>query len=159
MARVGVVFVCLGNICRSPTAEAVFVDLLEREGLSSHFDVDSAGTGSWHVGEQADRRARAEARARGLEIGSIARQFTVEDFDQFEHVVVMDRSNFDDVVALARRDEDRAKVRLLRSFDPDAPAGAGVPDPYYEGGFDKVFDVCAAGARGLLRELRERHGL
>ncbi len=159
MARVGVVFVCLGNICRSPTAEAVFLDLIAREGLASRFDVDSAGTGSWHVGEPADRRAREEARARGLSIESIGRQFTVEDFDRFDHVVVMDPSNQANVEALARHDADRAKVRLLRSYDPASPPGAAVPDPYYEGGFDAVFDICTAGARGLLGELRERHGL
>lgn len=152
-------FVCLGNICRSPTAEAVFLDLIEREGVAARFEVDSAGTGSWHVGERAHPDTRAAAAARGIEIRSIARQFVAGDFDRFDHVVVMDTSNRDNVLRLARDDADRAKVSLFRDFDPAGATGESVPDPYYEGGFDRVYDICEAAAAGLLAHFRSEHGV
>lgn len=130
--------------------------LLERAGLSGQVEVDSAGTGAYHVGEPADARARKTAEARGLRLGSISRQVTVEDFDRFDYVIAMDRSNQRDLLELARDDSDRAKVHLFRGFDPESPAGADVPDPYYGGprGFDQVFDICEAAAEGLLAHLR-----
>jgi protein-tyrosine phosphatase len=152
-------FVCLGNICRSPTAEAVFLDLLEREGLADRFAVDSAGTGNWHVGERAHPDTRAAAKARGIEIHSIARQFQPEDFARFDYVVAMDRSNHQNLLRMAPDEDARRKLHLFRDFDPASPEGAEVPDPYYEGGFDRVYDICEAAARGLLDHLRREHAL
>ncbi|MCA9530990.1 MAG: low molecular weight phosphotyrosine protein phosphatase [Myxococcales bacterium] len=150
-------FVCLGNICRSPTAEGIMRHLLREEGLDGRVEVDSAGTGGWHVGERADPRARETARARGFTLDSRARQVTPSDFARFDYLLAMDRANVRALEALAPDTAARAKIRLLRSFDADAPAGAEVPDPYYGGddGFEQVFDICEAACRGLLAQLRE----
>lgn len=154
-------FVCLGNICRSPTAEGVMQHLVDAEGLGDHVELDSAGTGAWHAGERADARARATAAGRGLELTSIARQFEPEDFARFDYVVAMDEQNLRELERLAASDDDRAKLHLFRSFDPASPPGAAVPDPYYGGdqGFEEVFDICEAACRGLLAHLRREHGL
>lgn len=155
---VRICFVCLGNICRSPTAEGVFRHIVEREGLESQIEIDSAGTGGWHAGERADARARAAAEERGIELSSIARQVTPSDFGRFDYLLAMDSSNFEHLRSMAEDDEQRERVRLFRSFDPKAPRGAEVPDPYYGGtdGFTQVFDMCEAAARGLLSHLREK---
>jgi protein-tyrosine phosphatase len=154
---VRICFVCLGNICRSPTAEAVMRHLVAQAGLGGAIAIASAGTGDWHVGEPRDRRSQAVGRTRGIPLGGTAQQFTTADFDRFDHVIAMDRSNRDDLVRLARDERDRAKVRLLRSFDPDAAKDADVPDPYYGGprGFEDVFDICERACRGLLAHVRE----
>lgn len=157
MEKIRVCFVCLGNICRSPTAEAVFLDLIEKEGLSDRFVVDSAGTGSWHVGERAHRDTRAEAKRRGIEVKSIARQFIGEDFARFDYVLAMDRSNHANLLRIAPEDQEN-KLHLFRTFDPDSEVGAEVPDPYYEGGFPKVYDICEAAARGFLNHVKSAHG-
>lgn len=159
MERIRVVFVCLGNICRSPTAEGVFIDLVRKEGLAHRFAIDSAGTGSWHAGELPHPDTRAEARRRGIELTSRARQFVREDFERFDYILAMDAGNRNNILRIAEADHHRAKVHLFRSFDPASDPEDEVPDPYYEGGFDRVFDICEAAARGLLRTLRERHGL
>jgi protein-tyrosine phosphatase len=151
-------FVCMGNICRSPTAEGVMAGMLLARGLQWQVSVDSAGTGSWHVGEPADRRAAAAAGARGVSLTSIARQVRTEDFDEFDLILAADRGNQRDLLALAGPDpERRAKVRLLRESDP-VSVGDGeleVPDPYYGDGdgFERVLDICEAACRGLLDEL------
>jgi protein-tyrosine phosphatase len=158
---VRVCFVCLGNICRSPTAEAVMRHLVQEAGLEKGIAIESAGTGDWHVGHTRDKRSRAVGEARGIPLSGTARQFVPEDFDDFDHVLAMDRSNRAELVRLARDDRDRAKVALLRSFDPTAPADAEVPDPYYGGarGFDEVFDICERACRGLLATLRREAGV
>lgn len=150
--KIRVCFVCLGNICRSPTAEGVFAHLVERAGLSHLFEIDSAGTGSWHVGELPDARTRAHAKTRGLNLTMRARHFTSDDFDAFDHIVVMDHSNRDNVLRLAPNDAAAAKVSLLRAHDPASPPDAEVPDPYHGGpaGFDEVLDLCFAACAGLL---------
>lgn len=149
-----VLFVCLGNICRSPAAEGVFRHLVTDAGLTSRFTVDSAGTGAWHVGEKADRRMRQAAERRGIRLTSIARQVTADDFERFDHVFAMDTSNLRTLRSLAPA-EHRTKIRLFRDADPDAP-GEDVPDPYYGGadGFDEVLDIVARTGRVLLDELR-----
>jgi protein-tyrosine phosphatase len=145
-------FVCLGNICRSPTAEGVMRHLVRERGLDGAVTIDSAGTGSWHIGEPPDRRATAAARERGITLAGHARQVSVSDFVEFDLLLAADRDN---LVALRRAapDEDaRAKVRLLREFDPEAAQSGDleVPDPYYEGRFDHVFDVVERACNGLL---------
>jgi len=157
---VRICFVCLGNICRSPTAEAVMRHLVDQAGLHDRIAVESAGTGDWHVGDPPDRRARAVGEARGIPLSGTAAQFTAVDFARYEHVIAMDRSNRDDLLRMAATPAERAKVRLLRSFDASAPPDADVPDPYYGGarGFDEVFDICERACRGLLEHLRREHG-
>lgn len=155
-ARVRVCFVCLGNICRSPTAEGILRRLVREAGLEGEIAVESAGTGGYHLGESPDARAAATARERGVELSGRARRFRAEDFARFDHVVAMDAANRRDLLALAPDAAARAKVSLLRDFDPASGRGAPVPDPYYGGerGFDEVFDVCHAACRALLARLR-----
>lgn len=158
---VNVCFVCLGNICRSPTAEAVFRALVEREGLTDRFHIESAGTSGYHLGAAPDRRSAATARARGIHLAGHAQQFTAEDFERFDHVLAMDGSNLEELLARAPDAAARAKVALLRSFDPTASPGADVPDPYYGGprGFEDVLEICERACAGLLVALRTQHGL
>ena len=152
-------FVCMGNICRSPTAEGLMRHVLLEAGLDSEVEVDSAGTGAWHVGDPADPRARAAAARRGIDLRSIARQVTREDLDSFDLVLAADIQNQHDLLALAGDDPvRRAKVRRLREFDPASVKGGelDVPDPYYGGadGFEQVLDIVDAACRGLLGEIR-----
>jgi protein-tyrosine phosphatase len=157
-ASVRVCFVCLGNICRSPTAEGIFRALVTDAGLSDRIQAESAGTADYHVGELPDPRSRREAASRGVRLESRARQFAPDDFRTFDLVVAMDRANARALRGLARRPEEREKVVLLRSFDPSAARAEelDVPDPYYGGGdgFHRVFDICEAACRGLLDALR-----
>lgn len=150
-----VLFVCLGNICRSPLAEGVFLHLVEREGLGNHFLVDSAGTGAWHVGELPDPRSRQVAAEHGVELPGRARQVTSDDLNRFDLILAMDRENLAVLERMADSDEQKAKVRLLRSFDPEADDDQ-VPDPYYGGprGFEHVFGMLLDACEGLLDELR-----
>jgi protein-tyrosine phosphatase len=159
--RVAVSFVCMGNICRSPTAEAVMRHLVREAGLQNAIAIDSAGTGSWHVGEERDRRSRAVAKRRGMPISGLARQFTRGDFNRFDLVLALDEENARELRRLAPGDEARARIHLLREFDEGAAPGAEVPDPYYGGpeGFELVFDVCLAACRGLLDHLRQTYRL
>jgi protein-tyrosine phosphatase len=156
---VRLLFVCLGNICRSPTAEGVMRALVNEEGMSDSVVLDSAGTGEWHVGSAPDTRARMAARKRGLELGGTARTVRRSDVDDFDLLLAMDRSNLADLRALARDADDLAKVRLLREFDPESvrTGDLEVPDPYYgaPGGFDEVLDIVQAACAGLLEHVRE----
>jgi protein-tyrosine phosphatase len=161
--RVRISFVCLGNICRSPTAEAVMRHMVAAAGLQEAIAIDSAGTGDWHVGEPRDKRSAAVGQRRGMPLSGRARNFVAADFARFDHVLAMDRQNFENLRKLAPDAEARAKVALLRSFDPTVAASGDdeVPDPYYGGpeGFDHVFDVCVAACTGLLAHLRQTHGV
>lgn len=155
--KTGVLFVCLGNICRSPLAEGVFLDLARNQGIADHFDVDSAGTGNWHVGEKPDGRALAVAKKHGVTLVSVARQVDpAHDFSQFDWIIPMDRDNERDLLTLGAR---RQRTRLLRSFDPALSAETGadldVPDPYFgQGdGFERVFAMIERACAGALRQL------
>lgn len=152
--RTSVLFVCLGNICRSPLAEGVFAHLVAGDGMADRFLVDSAGTGAWHVGELPDPRSREVASRNGITLPSRARQVRPADFHDFDVVVAMDRSNLSDLEELRRRHGGDARIVLMRDFDPD-PGDGQVPDPYYGGpdGFDRVFDMVVRSARGLLEHL------
>ena len=153
-----ILFVCMGNICRSPTAEGVMRGLLHEAGLDEAVTVESAGTGGWHTGAPPDERAVAAARSRDIVVEGEARQVTAEDFERFDLLLAMDRENERDLLARAPDAQARAKVRLLREFDPAAVAvgDLDVPDPYYGGprGFDRVLDLVDAACRGLLDEVR-----
>ncbi|MFT4049791.1 MAG: low molecular weight protein-tyrosine-phosphatase [Solirubrobacterales bacterium] len=149
-------FVCLGNICRSPTGEGVMRHLVESRGVADRFEIDSAGTGSWHIGDTPDARSVAAAAARGIVISGRARQVTGADFDHYDLILAADRYNHRDLAAIAPTDEDEAKVRLLREFDPmSTPDDLEVPDPYYGGpsGFDDVIDLVTAACEGLLEDI------
>ena len=148
-------FVCMGNICRSPTAEGVMRALVDRAGLADRIAIDSAGTGGWHAGELPDPRSRAAAAKRGYQLTHIARQFVVADLERFDLVVAMDLDNVAQLCRLAGT-RHAPPIRLLRSYDATAPADAEVPDPYSGGaaGFEAVIDQCERACRGLLEQLR-----
>jgi protein-tyrosine phosphatase len=158
-----ILFVCLGNICRSPTAEGVMRELVRQAGLQDQIELDSAGTGAWHVGEPPDARASATARVRGIVLEGAARQVRESDFEDFDLLLAMDRSNLRELRDLAPDEQARARVRLLREFDPRSASGGDatggdldVPDPYYGGdsGFEDVLDLVQAACEGLLEEVR-----
>jgi protein-tyrosine phosphatase len=154
---VRLLFVCMGNICRSPTAEGVMRGLLREQGLEDVVEVDSAGTGGWHVGAPPDERATEAARARGVTLTGAARVVARNDFDDFDLILAADRRNRDKLRVIAPP-EARARIHLLREFDPSADGAADldVPDPYYGGpeGFEHVLDVVDSACRGLLDTLR-----
>ena len=153
-----ILFVCMGNICRSPTAEAVMRGLVREAGLEHEFEIDSAGTGSWHAGDAPDRRATEAARGRGVSLEGAARQVRPRDFEHYDLLLAMDRENLRELRTFSPDGDTAGKARLLREFDP-ASAGApdlDVPDPYYGGpqGFETVLDQVEAACKGLLDALR-----
>ncbi len=155
---VKVLFVCLGNICRSPTAEGVFRELVRRQGLDADIITDSAGTGSWHVGSSPDGRAQEVALGRGYDISDLrARQAKAKDFLEFDYVLAMDRSNYANLQSICPSGyEDR--LHMFLSFDPNSPE-VEVPDPYYGGpaGFDYVLDLVEEASEGLLKDIRSQY--
>ena len=144
MDKLSILFVCLGNICRSPAAEAIFQNLINDKGISNQFIVDSAGTGSWHVGKKADSRMRFAAKQRNINITSKARQIREDDFRKFKYILVMDNSNFSNVIELKNRvkGSDFAKILKIQDFSSIFNEKE-VPDPYFGGdaGFDHVLDI------------------
>ena len=157
--EISVLFVCLGNICRSPLAEGVLAHRLEEAGLSDQVYVDSAGTGAWHAGQAPDARSAAVAERNGIELRGRARRVRIEDFFEFELVLAMDRSNLQDLKDLESGSGSEAAIRLFREFDPEQDGDPDVPDPYYGGpdGFQRVLEMvdrtCAALVDHLRREL------
>jgi len=153
MKKQSVLFVCLGNICRSPAAEAIFIDLINKKGINDSFLVDSAGTGSWHIGKKADSRMRNAARKRGVEILSRARQIDATDFEKFDYIITMDDSNFDNINDLKFRKSlsDFSSINKIQKFR-SAFAEKEVPDPYFGGdeGFDHVLDILEDSVSGFL---------
>jgi protein-tyrosine phosphatase len=154
--KLSVLFVCMGNICRSPTAEAVFRSYVEKAGLGEHIQIDSAGTHDYHVGDAPDARAQRAARQRGYEMSMLrGRQVEVEDFDRFDYVLAMDNLN---LVTLERmRPEDaQSHLGLLLDFARNHPEHE-VPDPYYGAGdgFERVLDMVEDAAQGLLQHIRK----
>jgi protein-tyrosine phosphatase len=149
-------FVCLGNICRSPTAHGVMARLVDDAGLADAITIDSAGTAAYHVGELPDPRSREAARQRGFALTHRARQFVVADFARFDLVLAMDRQNLMSLHKLAG--SRPGQIALLRSFDPMAEADAEVPDPWHGGadGFETVLDQCERACAGVLAHVRAR---
>ncbi len=148
-------FVCLGNICRSPSAEAVFTGLIKKRGLSDQFYIDSAGTSAWHAGEPADQRMQKHARKRNYNLTSISRQFDPDtDFDAFDMIIGMDEENFRTLRGFARNREDLEKIHKMTDFSQEWNY-TEVPDPYYGGdeGFELVLDLLEDACDGLLKEL------
>ena len=153
-----VLFVCLGNICRSPLAEGVFAHLVAERGLEHRFTIDSAGTGAWHAGEPADRRSAAVAARHGITLEGRARKVERSDFARFDLIVAMDHENARDLRRLSDGDGQAARVRLLREWDDQE--GDEVPDPYYGGpdGFDTVYAMVRRSCEALLDELAGEAG-
>ena len=153
MKKQSVLFVCLGNICRSPAAEAIFLDLINKKGLNDSFIVDSAGTGSWHIGKKADTRMRIASRKRGVEIHSIARQISSNDFEKFNYIVAMDDSNYENIIDMKSRKSlsDFASIKKIQNFRSIFQE-IEVPDPYFGGneGFDNVLDILEDSVSGFL---------
>ncbi|HYH82688.1 MAG TPA: low molecular weight protein-tyrosine-phosphatase [Longimicrobium sp.] len=149
-----VLFVCLGNICRSPLAEAVFRHLVEERGWTERFEIDSAGTSGWHRGSPPDPRSSETARRRGITLAGGSRKVIAADLRAFDYVIAMDAENRAALDELHARSGGTAEVRLLREFEPDA-ASLDVPDPYYGGprGFDDVHDIVERGCAGLLAHI------
>ena len=150
-----VLFVCLGNICRSPTAHGVFEAMVRQRGLEHLIHIDSCGTGDWHIGHAPDQRASAEAASRGYDLSQLrARQIQVNDFDTFDYVLAMDKQNLADLRSMCPADF-RGHLGLFLPFDPEVSMEE-VPDPYYGGdeGFTRVLDMVEAASEGLLREIR-----
>lgn len=155
---VSILFVCLGNICRSPTAQGVFAKQLEDAGLSDFTQIDSAGIGEWHIGKTPDPRATEAARQRGLDLTTQrARQVSLADFYTFDHILAMDRSNLSDLEAMMPPNGE-ASVELFLNYARHADTDE-VPDPYYggESGFARVLDLITDAGEGLLTDLRSRH--
>ena len=154
-ASTSVLFVCLGNICRSPLAEGIFKHLVDGDGLTDEFVIDSAGTGAWHVGESADGRMMVVAERNGITLTSRARQVTAEDLDHFDYVIAMDRSNLEDLQRMVDLSGADVSLHLLREFDPEND-GDEVPDPYYGGstGFEHVYKIVHRSCQAFLEHLK-----
>jgi protein-tyrosine phosphatase len=157
---VNVLFVCMGNICRSPTAQGVFERLVVENELATVIQIDSAGTHAYHIGEQPDQRASAAALKRGVDLSKQkARRVSPGDFQLFDYVVAMDSSNFEDLASICPA-EHESKLRLLMDYAADIEV-TEVPDPYYGGatGFERVLDLIELAAAGLLADIRQQHRL
>jgi protein-tyrosine phosphatase len=154
---VRVLFVCLGNICRSPMAEGVFQHLVDEAGLSDKILVESAGTGSWHVGERAHPGTRSILRQNGIDYHGRARQVRNRDFEYFDYILAMDDSNLADLRTMMLPNS-KAEVRRFLDFAVDLPTRE-VPDPYYNGRFEEVYQLVRQGAEGLLAHIREQEEL
>ncbi len=157
---VNVIFVCMGNICRSPSGEGVFKSLVRDAGLENAFFIDSAGIYSYHAGEPADSRMRKHASKRGYDLTSISRQLSHGDLKKFDYIIAMDSDNYRDILRLDRNGEFEDKVFMMNDFSA-VHTGSDVPDPYYGGpqGFEIVLDMLEESCRGLLDSIRGKNGL
>lgn len=151
-----ILFVCLGNIIRSPLAEHAFRQAAEQAGLADRYQADSAGTAGWHTGEEPDPRMRQTAAVHGLNYTGRARQVSERDFHEYDLIVAMDSSNYRSLSELAGSEQARKKIRLMREFDPQAD-GMDVPDPYYGGqeGFENTYQIVRRSVDGLLEALED----
>lgn len=155
---VKVLFVCLGNICRSPTADGVFKALLAAQAFCDSVVVDSAGTGNWHVGKAPDQRAQVTAAKRGYDLSGLrARQVRLDDFEQFDYILTMDESNYNDLLTMSPSHYHH-KIQMFLERAPQFNLTA-VPDPYYDGedGFETVLDLVEGACAGLLADIKVRH--
>lgn len=157
--NISLLFVCLGNICRSPAAEGIMRRIVEREGLEDVITIDSAGIGGWHAGQLPDRRMRSHGAAHGYDFCSRARQFAPADFGRFDIIVAMDDENRADLMAMARTEEERRRIVMMAGFLRHHPGYTTVPDPYYGGdsGFELVIELLEDACEGLLEHLKERY--
>ncbi len=149
-----IIFVCQGNIIRSPLAENMFRHLAQEKGMGEKYQLDSAGTSAYHVGELPDHRMRQVAQEKGFQYTGKARQYRRDEFDQYDLIIVMDRSNLRILSSWASTEEEK-KIHMMREFDPQGSTKLDVPDPYYGGldGFDKTFEIVKRSCQGLLEAL------
>jgi protein-tyrosine phosphatase len=157
--KISVLFVCMGNICRSPTAHGMFLDLVEKQGLTNILYVDSAGTHAYHVAEPPDPRAQETARKRGIDLSGLRARKAIEgDFEIFDYILAMDQSNYEHLSKICPQGCEQ-KLKLFLEFAPHLDINE-VPDPYYGGpsGFERVFDAVEEASHGLLDYLRQQHG-
>lgn len=154
--KIKVLFVCAGNICRSPLAEGVFSHYITQQKIADHFEIDSAGTTAYHVGEAPDKRAVEIAAKLGIKLLHFAREFTISDFYKFDYILVMDHLNYDAIVAQAIDDHYHNKVFLFRTFDIMANGFYDVPDPYYGGleDFVEVGEIVTRASHGFIEFLQ-----
>ncbi len=150
-----IIFVCQGNIIRSPLAENLFRYLVQERGVQDNYQLESAGTSAYHVGEPPDRRMRQVAREKGFQYTGKARQFRRDEFDHHDLIIAMDKSNLRILNAWASSEEEKKKIRMMREFDPNGTSKLDVPDPYYGGldGFDETFKIVKRSCQGLLEAL------
>lgn len=155
--KTSVLFVCLGNICRSPAAEGILRHLAEKENISDQINIESCGIGDWHVGQMADERMRDAAKARGVLLTSRAKQFQSEFLEQYDYVLAADYEVLHDLYSYAKNTEQKAKIRLITDFS-SSYRGQAIPDPYYQGtnSFDIVLDILEDSCEGLLQHIFRR---
>jgi protein-tyrosine phosphatase len=159
--KYSVLFICLGNICRSPAAQAVMQHMVDERGLTDRFYIDSAGTGGWHIGDLPDKRMRVHARPRGYELTHRARKVQASDFEDFDLIVGMDAANVDDLCYMAATIEQQNKVEMMGDYIRQYPNYDYVPDPYYEGseGFELVLDLLEDACDNLLNRIIEQNDI
>ena len=158
--KIKVMFICMGNICRSPTAHGVFRKIVQDEGYADEIYIESSGTHAYHVGESPDQRAQKTALQRGIDLSDLrAQKVRASDFENFDYLLAMDADNYA-ILASNCPAEHKQKLHMFLDFANDVNQ-RDVPDPYYGGasGFDYVFDLVEAGSRGLLKDILDRHGL
>lgn len=160
MSTVKVIFVCLGNICRSPLADGLMNHKLQERGLQDYFEIDSAGTYAGHAGNRADSRMRSTAQKHTVELNSIARQFLAEDFDLFDYIIVMDDSNYTNVTRISKKEKQLTKISKLRTFDNQS-SNKDVDDPYYGGmsGFEDCFQIVSESVDNFIEHLIQTHNI
>lgn len=158
MEKVRVLFVCLGNICRSPLGAAILKNKIKSNGMASWVEVDSCGTSNYHIGDNADPRTIANASRNGVPIEHCARQLSKEDLEKFDFIFAMDRSNYHNILRLANGNDARQKVKLMREFDPEQKGGE-VPDPYHgnEDDFEEVFQILDRATSNFIAHLRREY--
>ncbi|HLW09446.1 MAG TPA: low molecular weight protein-tyrosine-phosphatase [Fermentimonas sp.] len=159
--KIRLLFVCLGNICRSPAAEGIMKRIVEKNDFQEIIEVDSAGTSGWHEGELPDERMRAHGDRRGYDFSSKARKFNKADFDNFDYIIVMDENNYNNVRSLANNKEQVDKIKMMTEFSIQNPHHNYIPDPYYgdASGFELVLDLLEDASEGLLQEIKKKYSL
>ena len=159
--KIRLLFVCLGNICRSPAAEGIMSGIVEKNGLQDIIDVDSAGTSGWHQGDMPDERMRSHGEKRGYDFCSRARKFRKSDFDDFDYIIVMDENNYSSVKSLASGKVQEDKIHMMTEFSVQYNNHNHIPDPYYGGssGFELVLDLLEDACEGLLLTIKKEHQL
>lgn len=157
MKKIRVLFVCLGNICRSPLAAAILRKKIRDEGMDSRVEVDSCGTSDYHIGDGADARTIASATKHGVPMDHCARQLTASDLDDFDFIFAMDKSNYKNILKLASSRDVEEKVHLMREFDPES-SGEEVPDPYHGGDsdFQEVFEILDRSTTSFVQHLKSK---